>query len=77
MKNPLRTEPAAISGAIVAVLNALVLLNVLNLTVDQISGINIAVIAVLTLFVRQTVTPNANITSDDPVVPADPPAKLR
>jgi len=53
----LKAEPAAISGAIVAVLNALVLLGVLNLDVDQITGINVALTAVLTLAVRQNVTP--------------------
>ena len=53
----LKAEPAAISGAIVAVLNALVLLGVLSLDVDQVTGINVALIAVLTLLVRQNVTP--------------------
>jgi len=53
----LKAEPAAISGAIVAVLNALVLLGVLNLDVDQVTGINVALIAVLTLAIRQNVTP--------------------
>lgn len=53
----LKAEPAAISGAIVAVLNALALLGVLNLDVDQVTGINVALIAVLTLLVRQNVTP--------------------
>ena len=40
-------EPALISAAIVAVLNALVLLGVIDLSPEAISGINIAVAAVL------------------------------
>lgn len=60
----LKAEPALISGAIVAILNALVLLNVLDLTVDQIAGINVAVVAVLSLIVRQSVTPTSDLTED-------------
>lgn len=48
-------EPAVISAALVAVLNALVLLKVIQLQEDQIAGINIALVAVLGLFVRQSV----------------------
>ena len=80
MSNPLRTEPAIISGALVAVLNALVALSVITLTAEQISAINIALVAVLAIFVRQSVTPTVTIgdAGDDegPVEPADPP-KLR
>lgn len=50
-------EPALLSGALVAVLNALVLLNVVSLTADQIAGINVAFAAVLAVVVRQKVTP--------------------
>lgn len=60
----LKAEPALISGAIVAILNALVLLNVLDLTVDQIAGINVAVVAVLSLIVRQSVTPTSDLGED-------------
>ena len=57
MTNPLRTEPAVVAGAVLAVLQALVLLHVLDLSVDQLAGISTALIAVLTVFVRQSVTP--------------------
>lgn len=57
MSNPLRTEPAVIAGALIAVLQALVLLGALDLTVDQLAGISTALVAVLTVFVRQSVTP--------------------
>lgn len=80
MSNPLRTEPAIISGAAVAVLNALVALSVITLTAEQISAINVALVAVLAIFVRQSVTPTVKVgdAGDDegPIVPADPP-KLR
>ena len=78
MSNPVRTEPAIISGALVAVLNALVALSVISLSAEQISSINVALVAVLALFVRQSVTPTVRIgeagDDDGPVVPADPPA---
>ena len=59
--NVLKTKPAAVSAALVAVLNALVLLNVLDLTGVQISSINIAAAAILGLFVHQSVTPVENV----------------
>lgn len=52
-------EPVAVSAAVVAVLNALILLNVLSLTPDQVAAINAAVVAVLALVVRNRVTPVA------------------
>lgn len=73
--NP-NNEPAAYSGAVVAILNALVLLNVIHLTLDQIAGVNVALISVLTLGVRAAVTPTQNIppTNNPPEgEDADPP----
>ena len=61
MKFSPSNEPAAWSGAILAVLNALVLLNVVALDADQIAGINIALVAVVAVFVRQSVTPNGRV----------------
>lgn len=55
--NIINREPVAISAAVVAVLNALVLLGVVHLTPDQIAGVNAAVVAVLALIVRSKVTP--------------------
>ncbi len=40
------TKISALTAAITAVLNALVLLEVFNLSTDQIAGINLAVVAV-------------------------------
>lgn len=60
MKNLLNNEPVAVGSALVAVLNALVLLGVIDLSADQIAGINTAVIAVGGLLVRRKVTPVAS-----------------
>lgn len=57
MRNPIKTEPVAVSAAVTAVLNVLVLLNVLDLGPDQLAAINTAVVLVLGLFVRSQVTP--------------------
>ena len=52
-------EPVAVSAAIVAVLNVLQLLGVVNLDGDTVSAINIALVAVLGLFARQASTPTS------------------
>lgn len=57
MLSKVNTEPALVSAAVVAVLNALVLLGVVDLTPDQVAGVNAAVVAVLALVVRSRVTP--------------------
>lgn len=59
----LNLEPVAVSAALVAVLNALILLGVLSLTPDQVAAINAAVVAVLALVVRNRVTPVAKFDS--------------
>ena len=56
-RNILEQEPAVLSGAILAVLNVAVLLFGLSLTVDQLAAINVALVAVLTVFTRKNVTP--------------------
>lgn len=53
----IKNEPALVGGALTAILNALVLLDVAALSVEQITGLNVAVAAVLALFVRSRVTP--------------------
>ena len=55
-RNILEQEPAVLSGAILAVLNAAVLFG-LSLTVDQLAAINVAFVAVLTVFTRKNVSP--------------------
>jgi hypothetical protein len=55
----IQTEPAALSAAVIAVIQALILFGVVNVTVEQLAGLNIALVAVLGLFVRQTTTPTA------------------
>lgn len=57
--NFVQAEPVAIGSALTAILNALVLLGVLDLSADQIGGINVAVAAVLGLLIRSRVTPVA------------------
>ncbi|NBW09921.1 MAG: hypothetical protein EBR82_18035 [Caulobacteraceae bacterium] len=64
----LKLEPAAISGALVAIINLLVLFGVVSLTPDQIAAVNTALAAVLAVFVRQSVTPVAKF--DEMVDPA-------
>ncbi|MDX6298636.1 MAG: hypothetical protein QOI51_2493 [Nocardioidaceae bacterium] len=63
MSTALKAQPAAISAALVAVLNALVLLGEVRLDAEQISAVNIAVVAVLGVFVHQTVTPSSNVVA--------------
>ena len=58
----IQKEPAAVAAAIVAVLNVLQLTGVVSLDGDTVSAINIALIAVLGLFVRQTSTSTADPT---------------
>lgn len=69
-------EPALISGAVLAILNALVLLGVLDLDADQIAGVNVAAAAVLALITRAVSTPSAEVVArvspGDPVAVAGP-----
>ncbi len=53
---PLKSEPAAIAGAIEAIL-ALVIAFGIKLSVDQVGAIMAVVTAVLAVLVRQSVTP--------------------
>lgn len=55
----IQKEPVAVAAAVVAVLNVLQILGVVDLTADAVSAINIALVAVLGLFVRQASTPTA------------------
>lgn len=50
-------EPALISGAVVAVLNLLALFGVYSLTAEQLAGVNTALVAILALVIRATVSP--------------------
>lgn len=61
LKNLLTHEPVAFGSALVAILNLLVLLRVLELNVEQITAANVATVTVLALFTRRAVTPNANV----------------
>ena len=57
MLERIKNEPALLGGAVTAVLNALVLLDVVSLSVEQITGVNVALVTVDALFVRAKVTP--------------------
>lgn len=57
----LNREPAVLSGAVLAVLNVLVLLGVIALDADQLGAINTATALCLALFVRQSVTPTSSL----------------
>lgn len=50
-------EPALLSGAVMAVVNLLILFGVLSLTTDQLAGVNAALVAVLAVVIRATVAP--------------------
>ena len=81
----IQKEPTAVAAAVVAVLNVLQLTGVVNLDGDAVSAINIALVAVLGLFVRQASTPTAaptlaagtevsvKDTSDSVVIQPSPP----
>jgi hypothetical protein len=56
-----QTEPALLSGAIIAVVNFANLMGWVSLTPDQMNGLNIALAAVLAVFTRQSVTSSVNI----------------
>jgi chemotaxis protein CheY-P-specific phosphatase CheC len=60
-KNLLNKEPVVLAAAVVVVLNTLSLLGVVTVSVDQLSAINAAVVTVLALFTRQSVTPNQKV----------------
>lgn len=52
-------EPVLVQGLLLAVLNLLVVLDVLHLTDVQLGGVNTAIAAVLGFIVRQKVEPLA------------------
>ena len=58
----IQREPAVVAGAVIAVLQALVLFNVVQVDEIQLAAINTALIAVLSLFVRQSSTPTFSPT---------------
>ncbi|HMV76184.1 MAG TPA: hypothetical protein PKB00_16545 [Microthrixaceae bacterium] len=60
-KNILEQEPAVISGAVIVAVNALALFGVVTVSAEQLAGLNAGLAALLALFTRQTVTPNAKV----------------
>ena len=61
----LKREPALWTGAFSAVVNALVLFDVLTMTTEELAGLNVAFAAVLSLVVRHAVTPNGSVGTED------------
>ena len=61
----LKREPALWTGAFSAVVNALVLFEVIEVTSQQLAGLNVAFAAVLSLIVRAAVTPNQSVGQED------------
>lgn len=57
MTNPLNSEPALLAGAVMAVLQVVVIVGWLELNVDELAAISIALTSVLALFVRSKVKP--------------------
>jgi len=60
----IQREPAVVAGAVIAVLQVLVLFNVIQVDEIQLAAINTALIAVLSLFIRQSVTPNVKLPDE-------------
>lgn len=52
-------EPVLITGAVDAIINALIAFHVFILTGDQIAQVNIVMAAIIALVIRQIVTPTA------------------
>jgi hypothetical protein len=50
-------EPALLSGAVMALINLVVLLGMFGLTTDQLAGVNTALVALLAVVIRATVAP--------------------
>lgn len=81
----IQREPAAIASVVLAVINALILFGVVTVTGEQLAGLNIALVAVLGLFVRQSSTSTASPqlkagtevkvqgTTDSVIIAASPP----
>jgi hypothetical protein len=57
-------EPAIAAGAVMAIVNLLVVFDLWNLSADQLSAVNTAVAAVLAYLVRRAVTPTVKQTDD-------------
>ncbi len=64
-------EPALILGFIAAGINLALILHIVTLTADQVSTLNLFVVAAVALIVRQVVTPVAA-----PVLPAGTTVKV-
>lgn len=60
-KNLLQQEPVAIGGGVTVLVQLLVLLHVVSLSPEQIAGITVAVVTLLTLLTRRKVTPSENV----------------
>jgi uncharacterized membrane protein len=60
-KNLLQQEPVAIGGGVTVLVQLLVLLHVVSLSAEQIAGITVAVVTLLTLLTRRKVTPSENV----------------
>lgn len=61
-KEVFKKEPAVLAGALQTVVNAVVGFGLVSASAEQLAGVNVAVLAVLTLFyVRPSVTPNAKL----------------
>lgn len=63
----LSAEPALISGAVMAIINLLALFGVFTLTADQLAGVNAALVALLAVVIRATVTPEHGVPLQMPV----------
>jgi hypothetical protein len=61
MLDRLANEPALTSGLVTAAANLLVVFGVVNLSGEQVAAVNAALVAVLAVFVRRSVTPTRNL----------------
>lgn len=74
LKSVLDKQPVAIAAAVIAVLNAFVIAGTVTLNAQSVSGINVALVAVLGLFVGNR-TANKAVLNE--LADAGPPAKAR
>jgi len=61
----LTKNPIQISGAVMAIINFLIIMDWLEMTPDQVAALNVALVAVLGLFVVSTTTNTAKLEELD------------
>lgn len=63
LANILKQEPSSISAVFIALANLLPLMNLVQLTADQVNGMNVALVLVLSLFYVRPLTASKDALS--------------